>query len=340
MRILILFIFSLILGGCNSPFRTNESKLTQEQEIDSSSESPDSNPQTTIKSSITQHGITWTFSKQVTVGQFVNGDYYVVGDVTITNIDPLPAHDRNGSVLNLPVNIQRTGFDSRTEGNRYDKTLRANLPINMKAGDSLISTISVDTVGAAKRVMRTLDATVSPVKSASVLTSLSAPVSPDAFRPSYCDKNNKIYFSKNLRRNLLPKLAKVSCTPDIKTFEGYFQRPWIDTLYFGFDAPIDYMPDYGREVARVVAHASLLLMLDYSDQEKEKLLINFVQYGIDLHGAVEAGHSGWSAHGGHGNGRKLPIIFAGILLNETKMKSPAGSYSEDAFVESMWNKYR
>ena len=39
-------------------------------------------------SSITKDGITWTFSEPVPVGQFVNGDYFVVGPVTITAIDP------------------------------------------------------------------------------------------------------------------------------------------------------------------------------------------------------------------------------------------------------------
>src|SRR5271157_3473284 len=39
-----------------------------------------------LKSSVTQYGITWTFEKPVRVGQFVNGDYYVVGPTTIAAI--------------------------------------------------------------------------------------------------------------------------------------------------------------------------------------------------------------------------------------------------------------
>ena len=48
---------------------------------------------------ISQHGITWTFNARVPVGQFVNGDYYVVSDVTIISITPKPENGRNGSVL-------------------------------------------------------------------------------------------------------------------------------------------------------------------------------------------------------------------------------------------------
>jgi hypothetical protein len=67
-------------------------------------------------SSITKDGITWTFRQAVPVGQFVNGDYYVVGPVTITGINPAPTRSapyENGSVRNLPTANSKSGFDSR-----------------------------------------------------------------------------------------------------------------------------------------------------------------------------------------------------------------------------------
>lgn len=45
----------------------------------------------TWASSVTQHGITWTFSTARPVGQFVNGDYWVVGPVTINSVSPAPS---------------------------------------------------------------------------------------------------------------------------------------------------------------------------------------------------------------------------------------------------------
>ena len=36
-----------------------------------------------LKASVSQWGITWTFDKPARVGQFVNGDFYVVGPVTV-----------------------------------------------------------------------------------------------------------------------------------------------------------------------------------------------------------------------------------------------------------------
>jgi hypothetical protein len=88
-----------------------------------------------------------------------------------------------------------------------------------------------------------------------------------------------------------------------------------------------------------VGIASLVLMLDYPEMEKEKLLVNFVQYGIDLWGIVRAGHPGWPAHGGHGSGRKWPIVFAGIMLGDKDMQSPKAKYPHVKFGEDMQTIY-
>ncbi len=45
-----------------------------------------------LRESVSQYGITWTFEKPARVGQFVNGDWYVVGPVTIKAIDPQPLY--------------------------------------------------------------------------------------------------------------------------------------------------------------------------------------------------------------------------------------------------------
>jgi hypothetical protein len=284
--------------------------------------------------SVTKDGVTWTFSQAVRIGQFVNGDYYVVGPVTVTSISPVPSAGRNGSVVNLPgcraPNHDKSGFDDRTSGGRYNASLRANLPIQLNPGDALTSSISVQTVGASRQVMFADVATTSPVRSVSVLTSVNEPLPPDTFRPSYCGRQSGFFYSRNLRRDRLPGLTPVAGTPSLSEFAGYLRRPWIDTLYYGFDAPIEYMPDYGREVARVAGNAALLLTLNLPASEREALLVYFVQRGIDLFGVVSAGHPGWRAHGGHGSGRKLPILFAGTLLGDSRLLGPlSANFGED-----------
>jgi hypothetical protein len=80
-------------------------------------------------------------------------------------------------------------------------------------------------------------------------------------------------------------------------------------------------------------------MLDFTDEEKERLLINYVQHGIDLWGILRAGYPGWQAHGGHGSGRKWPIIFAGMLLDDNEMRSPSITYPHVNFGEDMQTIY-
>ncbi|MFQ5810955.1 MAG: hypothetical protein ACE5JM_15160, partial [Armatimonadota bacterium] len=123
-----------------------------------------------LTKTVSQFGITWTFESEARVGRFVNGDYYVVGPVTITEIAPEPllggeARDdtergeredglyaRNGSVLNLPTNGE-AGYDSRII-NEYDPAHFARLPVAMQPGDSLISTISMKPGERIKRSIR------------------------------------------------------------------------------------------------------------------------------------------------------------------------------------------
>ena len=45
-----------------------------------------------LVSSVSQYGITWTFERPARAGRFVNGDWYVVGPVTVKAIDPQPLY--------------------------------------------------------------------------------------------------------------------------------------------------------------------------------------------------------------------------------------------------------
>jgi hypothetical protein len=294
-------------------------------------------------SSITKDGITWTFSQAVPAGQFVNGDYFVVGPVTITAIDPPPTTSApylNGSVKNLPTANGKSGFDSRLNDGSdqsfwFDATKRSYPPITLNAGDSLVSSISLPQIHSVPEVMRSGDMSASPVATTSVLTVLAATPSADAFRPSYCDRSQTIYHAGGLQRNLLPSLAppNPSQTPTLAQFEAWYRRPWIDTNAFLFDAPAQYMPSYGQHIAFADSYATLLLLLNFPADQKVNLTNYFVQYGIDLYGCVQTGY-GWPAFGGHRSGRKLPIVFAGLLLNNDGMKNVSTTFPNQ-FGEDM-----
>jgi hypothetical protein len=300
---------------------------------------------------ITQYGITWKLSQPAEVGQFVTGDYYVVGDCEVVSITPPPGNGRNGCELNPPLNDGASGYDSREEGHRYDASMCTPLPILMKSGDALISTISVSDQEynkTTRRWLRRIVVSPCPVKSACVLTCLASAVPEDAFRPSYCDRSQKIYLARNLKSDLLPSLpygkdtfpVDLGVTVSLKELEDHYQRVWLELVFFSFDAPVEYQPQYGRELAEAPGLASLALMTDLPLERKEKLLIGLVQNGIDLWGIVRAGFHGWQAHGGHGSGRKWPIVFAGIMLGDDEMASPTKTYPNVQFGEDMQTLFR
>jgi hypothetical protein len=300
-----------------------------------------------LKEGVSQYGITWTFGKPARVGQFVNGDYYVVGPVTVKTIDPKPlwgdevkdvVHKqdvkendypgqwaRNGSTLNHTFDKKNfkgyggAGFDSRIPGHRYNPDLFARLPIEMGPGDALISTISRPTSELTDFGGQHVD----PLRVAAVLTCLGAPQPPDAFRPSYCDtKNSHVYLARNLRRELLLSVAPTpGCPAAPGKYAAAFQKPWIDVVEFGFAAPMDNLPHYGQNICDKVGEASLCLLMDYKPEDKEPLLINMVQVGIDFWGLARAGMT-WRCWGGHSSGRKALLLLTSLMFADQDMQRP------------------
>ena len=297
--------------------------------------------------SIAKDGVTWTFSQPVQAGQFVNGDWWVVGPVTVTSVRPAPTASApflNGSVRNLPTPSGKSGFDSRLNDGIdqswwFDPAARAYPPIALVPGDALVSSVSVAVPHVLPAPMRAGDASISPVASISVLTVLAQAPPADAFRPSYCDRTQRIRRASSLDRARLPSLhlANAAAIPPLAELEALFRRPWVDLSPFNFDAPAEYMAQYGREVAMAVSYGALLLALDFPPEQKVPLTNYLVQYGIDLHGCLQAGY-GWPAFGGHRSGRKLPIVLAGLLLGEPAMQNVSGAFP-DSFGEDMQTMY-
>ncbi|MBL7187248.1 MAG: hypothetical protein ISS70_13080 [Phycisphaerae bacterium] len=287
---------------------------------------------------VTQFGITWTFDRDYTVGQFANGDYWVVGPVTIIGIGPpsleIDGRVMNGSMVNpSPTTGGVQGYDNTmyaqyrkyAEGGGYDPRLniaRPNAqelsesnPLVLQAHSSLVSTISVEESGYRPQL-----------KTAAVLTVLDAPAPNGSFRPPYCGNDKTIRFHKDrLNYALLENLTPVSGAPSLTTVERYFERPWLDHIPGWLDSyqhPIDNMPWYSREMATQVGEGAVMLHLNFTRRQKETLLIRYVQLGIDLYGIIQdGGRSNWVNNGGLANGRKWPILFTGLVLNDPNMKN-------------------
>ena len=162
------------------------------------------------------------------------------------------------------------------------------------------------------------------LQGAAVLTVLEKPAPEGSFRPPYCVDDKTIVFNENqLDYSLLASLRPVSGMPELSEVERYFERPWLDHVpgwMGGAHHPIDNLPDYGREIATQIGTGALMLHLDFSNQQKRNLLVRFVQLGIDLHGVIQdGGTENWVNNGGHANGRKWPILFAGLVLGDPNM---------------------
>jgi hypothetical protein len=309
--------------------------------------------------SISQYGITWTFDKPARMGQFVTGDYYIVGPVTVVDISPKPLFGkavvdhpdweliekssvreqttrgyegkwaRNGSVLNQR-NVDRGGFDSRMASGSYDPAQFTPLPIALKPGDALVSTIS------APEPLYAYTGHGQPVQAAAVLTCLEKPVPADAFRPSFCDRSQRIYLARTLRRKLLYTLPRPAVAPaNLDDWARAFQRPWLDVVRWGFGNPEQNMVRYGGTLVDNTSTAALLLHLDYPALDKERLLIGYVQYGVDLAGILRDGSTPdiFKGHGGFGAGRKWPLIFTGLMLDDEELRAPNARHPQFLFAE-------
>ncbi len=315
-----------------------------------------------LKHSVSQYGITWTFQEPARIGQFVNGDWYVVGPVTIKAIEPKPLYGseipkreldrndrerkedhrvRNGFMLNPPARME-VAYDSGVR-NWFKPSLIQKLPVMMKPGDSLVSTISMPKnlvlhAQLRNKIERGVDDS-SPIRTAAVLTCVGEPQPADAFRPAFCDHQQRIYLARNLKRELLPRAVATPSMPKIQQYIRFTQRPWVGTCFFGFEEPVENMPQYGLEYGRVVGISTLLLCTDLNPEQKEPLLVNLVQVGIDLGGIVRAGHPGWTGWGGHGSGRKLPVVFAGLLLGDDELANINNTFPKVSFGEDEQTAY-
>jgi len=315
-----------------------------------------------LKRTVSEYGITWTFEKPAHVGRFVNGNWYVVGPTTITAIDPKPLYAleipeneldhmdkerpveqrvRNGFMRNPPAQM-KVSYDSGVR-NWFDPGLNQKLPITLEPGDSLVSTISLPKglvlhAQLRNNIERGVEDS-SPIRTAAILTCLNEPQPPDAFRPGFCDRSQKIYLARDLKRNLLPASTRTKSLPHVERYIRFTQRPWVGTCFFGFEEPVENMPQYGLEYGRVAGISALLLCTDLAPEEKEPLLVNYVQVGIDLGSMVRGGHPGWTCWGGHGSGRKLPIVFAGLLLGDAELANINQSFPKVSFGEDEQTAY-
>ena len=98
------------------------------------------------------------------------------------------------------------------------------------------------------------------------------------------------------------------------------------------------MPDYGRDLTSLYNEATLLCHIGVPLQDKALLTIRLVQIGIDFYGNYRDGFY-QEGVGGHGSGRKLPILFAGALLQDADMLHVGYDYPSERQLNGSYTRF-
>lgn len=279
-------------------------------------------------SSITQYGVTWTFDKAYESGQFATGDYWVVGPVQIVSVTPAPTGARNGSSVNPRGG--RQGYDDR--GGAYATDDNVSFPYALQVDESLVSSVSKPDGGDFKNV--------GCMQSQAVLTAVAAPLPATALRPAYAGTFKQHLDAAQIHWDRLPKLPAPASAPSGTDLLKMADRPRIDHLS-SWEIQHSCAEDnwyngagqhacYGREYGAFISDAALFVTLD--TPQRQELALSMIQLGIDNYGVLEAGGD-WAPNGGHHNGRKWPIVFAGLMLDDCALLKVGSKYDDSHFGE-------
>lgn len=193
--------------------------------------------------------------------------------------------------------------------------MRAKFPLKLEGTKSLVSCIGLpkQTKGGAYEALDTV----------AVLTVVDKVPAKDAFRPAYVAGDKTMYTAGQIKWDRLPKLAvpKGAALPKF-TETMTMQRVWLDHFASKGNGnatihPRSNMQPYPGDSGRDVSTMSVLVLLDIP--ERTMLSERLIQLGIDLYAICLRNNDAWRAYGGFGNGRKWPILFAGIMLGDEKL---------------------
>lgn len=141
-----------------------------------------------------------------------------------------------------------------------------------------------------------------------------------AFRPPVAVAGKQLAWTESmLDYSVLPKLTlPVGATmPNLADTAAKLRRmhtiQWTDGISVRHIAASNNQEVYGRDIARYLSDAALILCLDLTDGQKRDILVNFVQMGIDVWGRLEEGGVFPDAGGGS-HWHKFALCLAGVAL--------------------------
>jgi len=278
--------------------------------------------------------ITFEFDKSYPCGQFINGDWWVSsnkkGPVIIRSITPEYHDGMNGYEI-TPVSSKEQSFDSRMES--FISPADKKFPIEINAPVHIIKSISVENTDKKCRPC---------LEYAAILTILNEPLKNSHlyFRPGYFGQQNAFYHIDEANPKYLVEIPStlgigVRRMSDIQMASRYknLQLDHIEGWVGRPLHPAKNMPNYGADIARDNAVVLLRMMMDdfdYNNPVHFAIYVGYLQMSLDLASMAKGGVK-WPANGGHGNGRKLPILFASYIFEDEsfKLAMKKNQFSED-----------
>lgn len=255
--------------------------------------------------------IAFYFDKKYKAGTFVNGDYWVLGPVTITRIIPDFDGSNYGWEVN-PVVEGGHGFQAGGGGGGFDPSLVPELPYRAEGTLSIVKTTPL--VGSTRPCLKTAEVLT-------VVEEIPPGNGADVFRPPYAGDEKPYYYVEDLKTELLPSLSPSATVeqhmPTLKAIEERFRKLHLDHKkgVMGRSLrPSEHLKDYQPANTQLFNDAVLRLMMNDPFEEKLPALIQVVQAGIDRIHIIYLGQT-WPAGGGHQPGHRILPAFAAVMLD-------------------------
>lgn len=285
-----------------------------------------------VENTVTWKEFTWTYTDTgQQTGVYANGEPWIVGPVTITDIAPastdIDGRVRNGTQINLDIlNKANQGYDSSDEYGTWSAAL--NVSPNYTASDLVV------TQGSVISSLTKVTAGERPIiDKLGILTVVATPPTANSFRPGYYGSDTTPAGTlADLDYTFLKTEAVPASAPTLAELEAWYEYPWLEQVYDFAHQGVNPFPNYGRELAHIVSESVLSLNLDYTNPQKEALFRDVVQYGLDVYEAARNGFD-WPGAGGLHQGRKLALWVAGKALNDPAILAYADAAVHFIFAE-------
>lgn len=302
-----------------------------------------------MASYLTTNSITWNFDKEVTLsgaggtyqyGTYCNGDYWVIGPVTVLSISPSWNGSSNGAELNTIADGWSQGLRSSAGVSIYQssRNVATSLPRTFQPSSSILSSRGTGGCAGVYLSSRT------HITGAAVLTVLSSPPPSGSFRPGYAGPNTThMGTESDIRYDRLARVAPTGGVPSMSQYATVFGHP--RPAHLAHHASINVLPcgngamGYNADNGGDISLACLLANCDYTAAQKRDLVVAICQTGIDLFEIImhqAPGGECWEPNGGHGAFTKMAIIFAGVVLDNAEMMA-IGDRSGDFLGDNAGN---